>query len=388
MNIYDLKQDRASVYDSMKEMMDKYDGKEMDALDKEAFSKMEAEFDSLTDRIEAMEKMEQRDKIVDKTMDTPIAQNLFAKALSGNAVDIANFRNAAPTLGTDAQAGYLTAPVEFVHELIKNLDDYLFMRQISHKTPNLGEGQSLGFPQVVTDATDATWTTEVAAAAEETTIAFGRREFKPNRLAKMIKISRTLMNHSSMAESVLRDAIVGKIGTAQESAYMTGDGSGKPLGIFVANANGIPTSRDVITGNATAITADSLIALQMSLKQQYQRNAAFVMHRDVAKLCRLLKDGNQRYYWEPSLAYGQPDTLLGKPVYMSEFAPNTIASGNYGIVYGDFDKYWICDCDVLTVQVLNELYAVTNQNGYLVNYAGDGAPVVAEAFARLKFATA
>lgn len=386
MNIYDLKQDRASVYDSMKEMMDKYDGKEMDALDKEAFSKMEAEFDSLTERIENMEKMEQREKVIDKTMDAPVAQNLFAKALSGNAVDMANFRNAAPTLGTDSQAGYLTAPVEFVNELIKNMDDYLFMRQISHMTPTLGEGQSLGFPYVATDATDATWTTEVAAAAEETTIAFGRREFKPNRLAKLIKISRTLMNHSSMAEGVLRDAILSKIGTAQESAYMTGDGSGEPLGIFYASNDGIPTSRDVITGSASALTADSLISLQMAIKQQYQRNAAFVMHRDIAKLVRLLKDKNDRYMWEASIAPGQPDMLLGKPVYMSEYAPNTVSSGNYAIVYGDFDKYWICDCDVLRVQVLNELYAVTNQNGYLVNYAGDGAPVVAEAFARLKFA--
>jgi len=36
------------------------------------------------------------------------------------------------------------------------------------------------------------------------------------------------------------------------------------------------------------------------------------------------------------------------------------------------------------VQVLNELYAVTNQTGYLVEYFGDGAPVLPEAFSRIK----
>ena len=40
--------------------------------------------------------------------------------------------------------------------------------------------------------------------------------------------------------------------------------------------------------------------------------------------------------------------------------------------------------DLLTVQVRNELYATTNQVGYLFNYFGDGAPVLGEAFARVK----
>ena len=77
--------------------------------------------------------------------------------------------------------------------------------------------------------------------------------------------------------------------------------------------------------------------------------------------------------------------LLGAPVYMSEYAPNTIAANNYVAVYGDFaNGYWICDSDGLYIQVLNELYAVNNEIGYVVEYFGDGAPVVGEAFSRLK----
>ena len=69
---------------------------------------------------------------------------------------------------------------------------------------------------------------------------------------------------------------------------------------------------------------------------------------------------------------------------MSEYAPNTYTTGKYAAVFGDFKYYWICDADILTVQVLNELYAPNNQIGYLYNYFGDGAPVVGEAFARVK----
>ena len=70
---------------------------------------------------------------------------------------------------------------------------------------------------------------------------------------------------------------------------------------------------------------------------------------------------------------------------MSEYAPNTYTAGKYAAVYGDFRTgYMICDGDGLYIQVLNELYAPNNSIGYLVEYFGDGAPVVGEAFARLK----
>jgi hypothetical protein len=38
-------------------------------------------------------------------------------------------------------------------------------------------------------------------------------------------------------------------------------------------------------------------------------------------------------------------------------------------------------------QVLNELYAVTNQIGYIGRKETDAQPVMGEAFVRLKFAT-
>jgi HK97 family phage major capsid protein len=70
---------------------------------------------------------------------------------------------------------------------------------------------------------------------------------------------------------------------------------------------------------------------------------------------------------------------------MSEYAPNTYTANLYAAVIGDFKNgYWICDADSIAIQVLKELYAVNNQIGYLVDYFGDGAPVLSEAFARVK----
>jgi HK97 family phage major capsid protein len=390
--IFEMKQNRAELTAQIRALMDKYDGAEMTAEDKGILAKMEGDFDALGARIDAEEKQLARERAAGEVADendrkpTDKARELFAQALGGSAEAIREFRNASSTLGSDAQAGYLTAPVQFVQKLIKGLDDQVFIRGLSTVVGPIGAAQSLGFPVLTTDASDAEWTTEVAQAGEETTIAFGRREFKPNRLAKRIKISDTLMRHAPMAEETILSRLRYKLGVAQEQAYMTGDGSNKPLGIFTAHDDGIPTTRDVSTGNtATTVTFDGLLNAKYSLKQGYQRGASWIMHRDLVKALTKIKDGDGQYVWQPSVQFGTPDMLLGAPVHMSEFAPNTYTTGLYAAVYGDFKAgYWVCDADQVYLKVLNELYAEYNQIGYVVHYFGDGAPVLPEAFARVK----
>lgn len=389
--IFDLKQDRAKVVAQMREIMNKYGSEEMTAEDKAAYAKAEAEFDSLNSRIDQEEKLMARERAIgeakDKEQKAPAKNErmeMFAKALSGRSEDMAAYRNQY-TLGNDPQAGNLTAPVEFVDQLIKGLDDTLFMRRICHMTPRIGNAQSLGFPYRKTEADDAEWIGEIADAAEEKSLEYARREFKPHRMNKMIKLSRTLVNHAALAPSAVLDEMRYRIAVTQEKAYMTGDGVNKPLGIFTASDNGVPTGRDVATAGAS-IAADDLFNVKYSLKSQYLRGARWIMHRDVIKEVAKMKDGSDAYIWQPSIQEGQPDRLLGLPVEMSEYAPNTVASGNYLAVLGNFKYYWICDADTLVMQVLRELYAPNNQVGYLFDYFGDGAPVVGEAFARMKLA--
>ena len=61
------------------------------------------------------------------------------------------------------------------------------------------------------------------------------------------------------AESIVNSEIVRDAGEVQEQAFVTGSGSGQPLGVFTASSDGISTARDVSTGNtATTITFESL----------------------------------------------------------------------------------------------------------------------------------
>jgi HK97 family phage major capsid protein len=166
---------------------------------------------------------------------------------------------------------------------------------------------------------------------------------------------------------------------------MTGSGAGQPLGVFTASNDGIPTSRDVATGNAaTYPTLDGLIEAKYALKGGYWQRAAWIFHRDIVKLIAKLKDGEGRPALELASTPGMPDRLLGLPLYVSEYAPNTATSALYVGIVGDFSYYWLAEALQFELQRLDELYAETNQVGFIGRLEADGMPVLAEAFARVK----
>ena len=69
---------------------------------------------------------------------------------------------------------------------------------------------------------------------------------------------------------------------------------------------------------------------------------------------------------------------------MSEYAPSTFTENLYIGMLGDFANYWIADALDMTMQRLVELYAATNQVGFISRFESDGMPVLEEAFVRVK----
>lgn len=280
--------------------------------------------------------------------------------------------------------GYLVTPMQFVNDLIKAMDNAVFMRQWATRF-SVPTAQALGVPTLENDPADATWTAEILTGDEDSTMSFGRRELHPHPLAKRIKVSNKLLRQVPDVETLVRSRLAYKFAITEETAYMTGTGAGQPLGIFVASADGITTARDVATDNAaTAPTFNGLINAKFALKGQYWPAAKWVFHRDTVKVVTKITDGDDNYVWRESVRAGEPDTLLGLPVYMSEYAPNTLTANQYVGVLGDFSHYWIADALDMQVQRLVELYAATNQVGLIGRLESDGMPVLAEAFVRVK----
>ena len=284
----------------------------------------------------------------------------------------------------DSGGGYMMMPEVFVSSLIKAIDDMTYIRQWATKfsVPN---SDTLGAPSLEANPADADWTTELAIGSEDSTMSFGKRSLHPHPLAKLLKVSETLLRKVPSAESLVRDRLAYKFGITMEKAFMTGSGASQPLGVFTASDNGIGTGQDVSTGNSgTAVTFDGLINAKYGLKAAYWPRSRWLAHRDFFKMVAKLKDGEGQYLWRQSVREGEPDMLLGVPAFISEYAPATFTSTLYVAIIGDFSNYWIADALDMRVQRLVELYAGANQIGLIGRMESDGMPVLAEAFVRVK----
>lgn len=283
--------------------------------------------------------------------------------------------------------GYLVAPEEFVANLIQAIDDQTFIRKLA-TVYTLNGAHSLGFPALDNNPSDSDWTSELATGSEDTTMSVGKRELKPHPLAKRIKVSNRLLNLSTLpVEQIVMNKLAYKFAITEEKAFLTGNGSDQPLGLFTASTNGISTGRDIATDNTTtAMTLEGLKNAKYGLKGQYLPKAQWLFHRDGVKQISKIREGagTGQFLWEPSNQAGEPDRLLGLPVNISEYVPNTFTTGLYVGMLGDFSQYWIADSLKMEMQKLVELYAESNTVGYIGRLETDGMPVLEEAFVRVK----
>lgn len=291
------------------------------------------------------------------------------------------------TSDSDTAGGYLVAGEEFSNRIIEIVDNQVFMRGMATVT-TLTSAQSLGIPARTTDVADDDWTSELATGTEDTSLVFGKREFKPHPMAKRIKISKKLLRLNPAVADLVAKRLGYKKGITEEKTFLIGTGAEQPLGVFTPSINGIDTSRDVVTGSTTGFLttngADCLIDMLYTLKGQYQMKSTFGFHRTTVQAIRKLKDQYGQYLWQPGIVPGQPDRILNRPFFMSEYIPNTYTTGQYIGIVGDFSNYEIVDALDMQLQVLMELYAETNQVGYILRAETDGMPTLAEAFVRLK----
>lgn len=407
MTIREMKEKRAALVKEARKILDFAESEKRDLSGEEntEYERMMQEVDSIGNKIEREEKLrsvednlENRDgtfkndgekpKDGEKREFTPVSEeyrSAYSKFLVEGRSALSESELRAMQADSDIGGGYLVAPQQMVMELLKNVDDQVFIRQYA-KVIQLKKAKSLGVITLDKDVDDFDWTAELKTG-KETDAEFGKRELNPHPLAKRVKISNTLLRMAAMSpESIINERLAYKLAVTQEKAFMTGDGNQKPLGIFTASDKGISTGRDVSTGNtATEIKFDGLIDAKGKLKEQYQRSATtrWMFHRDAITKIRKLKDGNGQYIWTPANG-NTPDRILETPYLTSEFAPNTFTTAKYVGAIGDLRYYWIAEALDMAMQRLVELYAETNQTGYIGRYEGDGMPVLEEAFVRVK----
>lgn len=402
-SIVELRAERATLINENRALVDlaEKEKREFTSEESKAFDARLKDGEALRGKYEAMERQAEAERSIAETAaeaaeDTRGATELGTDQEKRLAVFEAYLRRDIKGLSAEEYralqadidvSGGFSVPQQMVATLIKFKDDMLFVRQHANVVP-VTTGDSLGAVSLDADPEDGTWTAEIGDADEDTQMAFGGRELDPHQLTKLLKVSQKLIRTSALdITTLVPERLAYKFGVTEEKNFLTGDGAGKPLGVFTASASGISTGRDVSTGNtSTAIAADGLIEAKYNQKGQYWALMRWLFHRDALKNIQKLKDGEGQYIWQPGLQGGQPDLLLNMPFDMSEFAPNTFTASQYVGILADWSQYMIAELQGFTLQVLMELYATTGQVGYLAREWVDGMPVLEEAFTRVKLA--
>ena len=394
MTILELREKRAKAWEAAKAFLDSHrkENGVLSAEDDAAYTKMEQEITDLGKEIARLERQE----ALDAELNRPVNKPLTGKPMNGKLEDDGegktgrasdeykkNFWNAmrskspvpnvtnALQIGTDTEGGYLV-PDEFENTLVEALEEENIFRQMAKIIQTSSGDRKI--PVVATKGT-ASWMDEEGAYPESDD-SFGQVSIGAYKLGTMIKVSEELLNDSVFdLQSYITREFARRIGSREEEAFFTGNGTGKPLGILAATGG---AETGITAASATAVTADELIDLYYSLRSPYRRNAVWTLNDSTVKAIRKLKDGNGQYLWQPGITAGAPDMILGRPVRTSTYMPE-IAAGAKTIAFGDFSYYWIADRQGRSFKRLNELFAATGQVGFLASQRVDGKLVLPEA---------
>jgi HK97 family phage major capsid protein len=389
MTISELRTKRATAWEAAKAFLDSHrtDKGILSAEDDATYTRMETEISDLGKEISRMERLEAMDKEMSRATSAPLTgkpEAPKAETMSGRASDA--YRDAfwnharkrdsyeirnALQVGTDTEGGYLV-PDTFEKKLITSLEEENVIRKHAHVFTTSSGSHKI--PVVSTRGT-AAWVDEEGQIPESDD-AFGQQLIGAHKISTLIKVSEELLNDSAFdLENYFATEFARRIGNAEEAAFLSGNGSGKPTGIL-ADIGGAEIG--VTAASETAITADEIIDLFYSLKSPYRKKAIWVLNDRTIKAIRKLKDSNGQYLWQPALHEGEYDTILGKRIYTSPFAPE-IGAGAKTIAFGDFSYYWIGDRQGVAFKRLNERYAETGQVGFLASKRVDAKLVLPEA---------
>lgn len=386
MTILELREKRNKAWEAAKAFLESHRTEKgtLTAEDDATYTQIEQEINDLGKEIARLERQE----ALEAELNRPVNQPLTSKPGSGRGEEPktgrasdeyrkamldafrSNFKRVSNILqeGVDADGGYLV-PEEYDHRLIDTLSEENIMRRLATTITTSGEHKI----NIAATKPAASWIEEGGA------LAFGDATFSQilldaHKLHVAIKVTEELLYDNAFnLEGYILDQFGKALANAEEDAFLNGDGTGKPLGLFAATGGG------TVAGTLTAaIKSDDMLDLVYALKRPYRKKASFIMNDKTLASLRKLKDNNGAYIWQPSYQAGEPDRVLGYAVHTSAYAPED------AIAFGDYKYYNIGDRGTRSFAELRELFAGNGMIGYVAKERVDGKLILPEAVQILK----
>lgn len=395
-NTQQLREQRANIWEQMKEVMDvaERDGRDLSGEERQKYDAAEAELDAIGERIERSERHDKRAGEfgkVDRSGVVPTGDGgdggddeTYARAwsswarrgtedlsreergaLQGGWVSGSELRAAG--VATGAAGGY-TVPPAFRAQLIEQMTYVAPMRQHA-EVITTDTGANLPWPTVDDTANEGAILAENTQVSEQD-VTFGTASLDSYMYtSKLVRVSFQLLNDNAFnLESWLAGALGRRIGRIHNRHFTVGAGTTEPDGIVTSATVG----KQGIVGQTTSVIYDDLVDLTDSIDPAYANGQQWMLSQATRKVIRKLKDSQNRPLWEPSLQAGTPDTLLGYNVVLNNLVPAPAANAK-SILFGNFrDAYLIRDVAGVQVLRLQERYADFLQVGFLAFARSDG----------------
>ncbi|MGD9509160.1 MAG: phage major capsid protein [Geminicoccaceae bacterium] len=254
------------------------------------------------------------------------------------------------TVSDDPRGGFL-APAATSTEIIRALKEASPLRRLG-RSLETGAG-SLELPKQ-TAGSAAQWVGELEQRPESN-LDFGGVDIPLHELATYVDVSVRLLEDAAFnVEDLLNEDLAEAFAAAESTAFLTGNGIKKPIGILTsADLTSVPS------GDATKVTGDGLIDLVYSIKPTYRAAGAFLMSNSTAAACRKLKSTDGNYLWNENrlVIAGQPPTLLGYAVEIDDGMP-AVAANSLPIVFGAWAKAFYVLNKPNGLTVLRDPYSV------------------------------
>lgn len=245
--------------------------------------------------------------------------------------------------GVPGDAGGYAVPREIDAAIDRALAGISPIRQIA----NVVKVGSAGYRKLVTTGgTPSGWAAETDARPETATPVFTEIAPPAGELYANPSASQAMLDDAAFdVEAWLADEIATEFARAEGAAFVGGSGANRPKGFLTqpvaATADGarpfgtLQYLASGAPGDFGANPQERLIDLVQALRAPYRQGASFVMNAATVARIRKFKTTDGQFLWAPSLAAGQPATLLGYPVIEAEDMPD-MAANALAIAFGNF----------------------------------------------------
>lgn len=284
---------------------------------------------------------------------------------------------------SDPQGGYLM-PDPTVGRIVSKVYETSPMRQLA--TVQVLNGDVLE-GLIDNDEADSGWVSEQGTRTETGTPELGKYRIDAHEQYAKARISQKALDDMANVEGWLVGKVSSKFARAENSAYITGDGKGKPRGITqyaTAATSDATRAWGTVEHLVTAVNGDFpatnpgdlLIDVIYSLKDAYRAGARWLAPKSVYRKVRKFKvSADAPYLWEPAFGAAQPARILGYPIVEAEDMP-ALATDSLSMAFGNFSEaYTIVDRlgmrmirDIYSAKPMVEFYAVKRTGGGIVNF--------------------